>query len=116
MEEMVFQDLVLWPHLTVYKNVDYVSSSVIKNRSERKKWNLEILEKFKPIVVAPVWSDFSRELVEMCHAAGAIVIVDERDKTSWPRALEWEANGIQTDHPKELIEFIRKNRIKEYNH
>jgi glycerophosphoryl diester phosphodiesterase len=72
----------------------------------------EILKKFKPIVVAPVWSDFSIELVEMCHTAGALVIVDESDRTSWPQALEWGADGIQTDHPKELIEFIEKNRIK----
>ena len=73
----------------------------------------EILKRFKPIVVAPVWNDFSKELVEICHAAGALVIVDERDKTSWPQALEWGADGIQTDHPKELIEFIDKNRRKE---
>ncbi|MBN1348216.1 glycerophosphodiester phosphodiesterase family protein [candidate division KSB1 bacterium] len=67
-----------------------------------------ILDEFKPWVVAPVWRDFSRRLVEMSHRAGALVFVDEHDKDSWQQAIEWGADGIQTDHPAELIEYIRK--------
>ena len=70
----------------------------------------EIIRRFKPLVIAPVWRDFSRDLVDKCHAAGAIVIVDERNKDSWKTALEWGANGIQTDHPEELIVFLEANR------
>jgi glycerophosphoryl diester phosphodiesterase len=66
----------------------------------------EIIRRFRPRVVAPVWRDFSKQLVDECHAAGSIVIVDERNKDSWKTALVWGANGIQTDHPEELITFI----------
>ena len=71
---------------------------------------LEIIRRFSPLVVAPVWRDFSKELVDMCHDAGAIVIVDERGKDSWKTALEWGADGIQTDHPQELIEYLEANK------
>ena len=67
-----------------------------------------ILDQIKPSVVAPVWSDFSRELVKMAHTAGALVIVDEKDRSSWQQAWEWGADGIQTDHPEELIEYLSR--------
>lgn len=43
---MVFQDLALWPHMNVRQNIDFVSSSIIKNKSERYYWNEELLRKF----------------------------------------------------------------------
>jgi len=66
-----------------------------------------VLETLAPSVVATVWRHFSRSFVETCHAAGALVIVDERDPDCWRQALEWGADGIQTDHPERLIEFLR---------
>jgi glycerophosphoryl diester phosphodiesterase len=65
-----------------------------------------ILAEFKPIVVAPVWRDLSKELIKMSHDAGALIIVDEKDKDSWAQALEWGVNGIQTNHPGELIQYL----------
>ena len=44
---MVFQDLALWPHMTVWQNIDFVSSSIFTNKSEQKKWNDEIINSFK---------------------------------------------------------------------
>jgi glycerophosphoryl diester phosphodiesterase len=67
-----------------------------------------ILKRINPSVVAPVWSDFSKELVDISHAAGALVIVDEKDRSSWKQALEWDADGIQTDHPEELIRYLKR--------
>jgi len=69
---------------------------------------VEIIARYKPMVVAPVWSDFSKSLVETCHAANALVIVDERDRDSWAQALEWGVDGIQTDYPAELIAYLEK--------
>ena len=68
-----------------------------------------ILDEFSSSVVAPVWREFSWEFVKMSHEAGALAFVDEQSETSWPHALEWGADGIQTDHPAELIEYV-KNR------
>ncbi len=70
----------------------------------------KILSEFRPIVVAPVWRELSKELINMSHEAGALVIVDEQDKESWTQALEWGVNGIQTDHPGELIKYLTTNK------
>ncbi len=44
---MVFQELILFPHLTVFQNVDFVSKAVFKNKGERLKWNHEVLQKMR---------------------------------------------------------------------
>jgi len=44
---MVCQDLVLFPHMTVFENVDFVSEAIIKNRIDRNTWNNELLVKLK---------------------------------------------------------------------
>lgn len=70
-----------------------------------------VIERFQPRVVASVWRFFSASFVETCHKADAIVLVDESDPGCWEQALEWRADGIQTDHPAELIAFLRtRNR------
>jgi len=69
-----------------------------------------LIERFKPDVIAAVWRHYSQSFVEKCHDAGAIVIVDESDPNCWEDALKWGSDGIQTDHPEELIEFLRKNK------
>ena len=65
-----------------------------------------VLEQWRPKVVAAVWKYFSAEFVKTCHAAGAIVIVDEDGPECWGQALEWGTDGIQTDHPEALIKLL----------
>lgn len=65
-----------------------------------------LLEK-KPPVIAAVWRAFSQDFAHQCHAANAIVIVDEDDADSWEPALQWGADGIQTDDPAGLIAFLK---------
>ena len=67
-----------------------------------------ILKTFNPRIVAPVWREFSKELVETSRAHGAMVFVDEKGKESWETALNYGAKGIQTDNPEELIRFLQK--------
>ena len=67
-----------------------------------------ILKTLKPRIVAPVWREFSKELVETSRAHGAMVFVDEKGKESWETALNYGAKGIQTDNPEELIRFLQK--------
>ena len=75
-----------------------------------------MLKQMTPTIVAPVWNDFSATFAGKCHAAGAIVFVDERESTAanWQQALDWGADGIQTDAPEELIEFLaqRNGRLR----
>lgn len=68
-----------------------------------------LLESVKPRVVAAVWRYFSKTFVAKCHAAGAIVIVDEDDPGCWKDAVAWGTDGIQTDHPEALIQFLKEH-------
>ncbi len=72
-----------------------------------------LIDRFHPTVIAAVWRDFTPSFVDTCHRANAIVIVDEQDRTSWAEALRWGTDGIQTDHPAELIEFLEAAKRKQ---
>ncbi len=65
-----------------------------------------LLQRFHPLLVATTWEHFSPSFARRCHQAGAKVIVDDRQPDCWRQALEWGCDGIQTDHPTELIEFL----------
>lgn len=70
----------------------------------------QMLQETTPRIVAPVWSEFSATFSEPCHQAGALVFVDEAtsDRANWQQALDWGADGIQTDDPEALIAFLRQ--------
>ncbi len=66
----------------------------------------KIIGRFRPSVIAAVWRYYSPAFAEKCHQAGAIVIVDESGPECWEDALVWKTDGIQTDHPAELIALL----------
>lgn len=68
----------------------------------------KLLQDFKPRIVASVWKQYSKTFAEACHAANAIVIVDEDGTECWQQMLEWKTDGIQTDHPEALIKLLRE--------
>ena len=67
----------------------------------------QVIERFKPSVIAAVWRHYSRSFAATCHQAGAIVIVDESGPACWADALAWGSDGIQSDHPGQLIAFLK---------
>lgn len=71
-----------------------------------EKFLPRMLKHFKPSVVASSFEQLSKAFVDDCHAAGALVIVDESDASSWKTMLEWGVDGIQTDDPAGLITFL----------
>jgi len=77
---------------------------------ESEEGLVEMIVKTQAEVVAPVWSDFSETFSDKSHSAGALVFVDEResDPANWSLALEWGADGIQTDDPAGLIDFLKR--------
>lgn len=72
----------------------------------------KLLDEHKPRIVASVWEFLSKSFVESCHKAGAIVICDEDGTDCWKDMLAWGTDGIQTDHPADLIEYLQKNPKK----
>jgi len=73
-----------------------------------------VLEEMRPRIVCPVWGDFSATYSKTCREAGVVVFVDERKPAPrwWKKALAWHADGIQTDDPAKLIEFLRQRAEK----
>lgn len=69
-----------------------------------------LLASVKPRVVAGTWDSFTKGFAEKCHAAGAIVIVDDGGPDSWGPLLERGADGIQTDRPGDLIKFLEERK------
>jgi len=65
-----------------------------------------VLSALHPQVVASVERYYSRSFAETCHLAGAKVIVDESDASCWQRFLDWHTDGIQTDDPEGLMDFL----------
>jgi glycerophosphoryl diester phosphodiesterase len=62
-------------------------------------------------VLATDMGNLSDSFVKTAHANNAKVFVDEKKGTEkeWEQIIEWGTDGIQTDKPEALIEFL-KNR------
>jgi glycerophosphoryl diester phosphodiesterase len=73
-----------------------------------RKFLEPMLARMRPSIVASVWRFYSQDFVDTCHRAGALVIVDESDKSCWDQALAWDSDGIQTDFPTDLIARLSK--------
>ena len=66
-----------------------------------------VVKRLHPRVIAATWDRYSKSFVDACHAADAIVIVDESDPSCWEDAIEWGSDGIQTNHPAKLIALLK---------
>jgi len=72
--------------------------------------NLEkVLTKLKPAVIATDMGVLSRSFVEKAHQKNAKVFVDEDKGTEaeWNEILSWKTDGIQTNDPGKLIQFLK---------
>ncbi len=69
-----------------------------------------VLEKLKPCVVATDMGDLSESFVTKSHEYEVKVFVDESKGTEaeWDKIINWQTDGIQTDNPEKLIEFLNK--------
>ena len=71
---------------------------------------------YKPKVVASMMRHYTPSFGEAVHERGAIVFVDDSEnfpdklRQEWGKMMKWKVDGIQTDRPEELIEFIQGKR------
>lgn len=69
-----------------------------------------ILKKIKTPVIATDMGVLTQSFVDSSHKFGAKVFVDEKAGTvaEWKKIIGWRTDGIQTDKPAELIEFLKQ--------
>lgn len=84
----------------------FSSESIIMPDPGPEEYLPELINRFHPEVIAAVWKYVSADFVKTSHDAGAIVIVDGKGPKTWKPAIEWGMDGIQTDQPAALIEFL----------
>jgi glycerophosphoryl diester phosphodiesterase len=61
------------------------------------------------------YSDYSKEIVNVAIASGKVVWPDIQspdESRNWDKALELGFKGLQTDHPKALIEYLEKKGLR----
>ncbi len=70
-----------------------------------------LLKDIHPQVLAFGAGDFTPDVIACAKAAHAQIYVDRMGSTDnpagWQQAIDMGADGIQTDKPKELVEFLR---------
>ncbi|HLK27151.1 MAG TPA: glycerophosphodiester phosphodiesterase family protein [Puia sp.] len=61
------------------------------------------------------YSDYTPELLKTASAAGKTVwpdIQSTNEHLNWDKALELGFKGLQTDHPKALIDYLKKKKLR----
>jgi glycerophosphoryl diester phosphodiesterase len=74
-----------------------------------------IVAELRPKVIAFDARDFKDDIIAIARDAGAGVFVDRLGQAdnpaAWEDAVQRGATGIQTDHPAELLEFLRSRKL-----
>jgi len=76
-----------------------------------------LVDSLHPRVLAFSASDFKPEVIAIAKKAHALIYVDRLGTAdtaaAWQEAIDWGADGIQTDHPEELVKYLREKGYKE---
>lgn len=110
---------VIWyissQYLIRMKNVDTVfgNSFPMPDPGTEKELDM-VLAKLKPAVVATDMGVLSKSFVEKAHKKNVKVFVDEDKGTEseWSEILSWGTDGIQTNDPEKLIQFLKNKYDK----
>ncbi|WP_193164302.1 glycerophosphodiester phosphodiesterase [Microbulbifer hainanensis] len=72
----------------------------------------DLLDNHSVPLVATDMGVLSKDFVTRAHARNTMVFVDEDDgsEVEWAQILRWNTDGIQTDHPEKLIEFLKRQK------
>jgi glycerophosphoryl diester phosphodiesterase len=71
---------------------------------------VNVVDTLKPEIISPEWTMLDDDLVAQLQNRGVqIVPWTANNAPVWKKLLEWNVDGIITDDPKSLIEYLRKN-------
>ena len=93
----VFQDLALFPHLTVRKNVEYGLARLDKDQSERRKKSDAILESFR--------------ISHLRDRGPGEISGGERQRVALARALVTDPSVLLLDEPLAALDAATKSKI-----
>ena len=78
--------------------------------------NIEkVVSAYQPQVIASDMGHLSKSFVEKAHELHAMVFVDDDEddpakwEEEWQKIITWETDGIQTNQPELLIQYLKSN-------
>jgi len=78
----------------------------------------KLFDDLHPQVLAFDAADFKPEVIAVAKRAHALIYVDRLGPadtvTAWQEAIDLGADGIQTDHPKELVDYLREKGYRKH--
>lgn len=105
---------VIWyipaAYMDVIKEVKKYCKKCIPMPDPGSKENIEnVIKEVHPTILATDMGELSVEYMKIAKKYNMKVIVDEDEGTinEWEKIIEWGTDGIQTDHPEKLIEYLR---------
>lgn len=110
------QDIIWYipaSYLMELKEVDKLFGNSFPMPDPGSEKNLEnVLYHLKFCAVATDMGELSQSFVATAHKFGAKVFVDEKEgtKSEWEKIIGWGTDGIQTDKPSELIQYLNQNK------
>ncbi|HLW77398.1 MAG TPA: glycerophosphodiester phosphodiesterase family protein [Bryobacteraceae bacterium] len=110
-------NVVIYCGLALAKQIQALDSKLkVMPEASSVEHAKQLVDELHPVVLAYDAKDFTLEIIAVAKQAGAKIYVDRLgaadNEASWLAAIEAGADGIQTDHPAELVEFLRKRLYK----
>jgi len=101
-----------YQYLSQIENVNKLFGNSFPMPDPQSEENIKAaVEKIKAPLIATDMGELSQGFVNEAHKYGARIFVDEKEGTpaEWAKIIGWGTEGIQTDKPAALIEFLKKN-------
>jgi glycerophosphoryl diester phosphodiesterase len=91
---------------------DLDSSLRIMPEAGNPQFAQTLVDQLHPKVLAFDANDFKPDTIAVAKEAKALIYVDRLGPAdtaaSWQQAIDAGADGIQTDHPEELVQYLRE--------
>jgi glycerophosphoryl diester phosphodiesterase len=109
--------VVIYAGLTLGKEIQKLNPRLkVMPEADSVQNAKRLIEQLHPRVIAFDADDFTPEIIRVVKQANAQVYVDRMGKTDdpagWQSAIDAGADGIQTDHPAELVHYLREKGYK----
>lgn len=110
------------PHVVIYGGAAFLKAVkslrpdlLVMPEADSADQLTKMLADFSPRVIAFDAGDFKDDVIAVARRSGARIYVDRLgaadNPASWQDAIDRGAGGIQTDHPAQLVEYLRAKKL-----